>query len=107
MIDMNMQSFNHVNTSPNDAAMDHLTLPSSSAQGLATTSTVCGLTGDMDPYLMQRYNFDPDNNFTFKRLVIRSVTRDVHPVQLLVSNIPAAAKESDNECHSFRRQLEK
>ncbi|USP80439.1 hypothetical protein yc1106_07713 [Curvularia clavata] len=107
MIDMNMQSFNQIDMSRNEAVVDHLALPSSTVQGLTTTSIVCGLTGDMDPYLMQRYNFDSDNKFVFKRLAVRSVIQDVHPVQLLVSNIPAAIEESGQECHSFREQLEK
>lgn len=107
MIDINMQSFNHINTSPNDAAMDYLGLPSPSAQGHETTSIVCGLTGDMDPYLMQRYNFGPDNNFVFKRLAVRSMRQSIHPVQFLVSNIPDSVEESDKDSHSFRQQLEK
>ncbi|CAA9956767.1 fungal specific transcription factor domain protein [Pyrenophora teres f. maculata] len=67
MIDTDVQAFNHINTSPNDASVHHLGLPSPSALGSETTSVLCGLTGDMDPYLMQRYKFGPDNNFVFKR----------------------------------------
>lgn len=107
MIDIDVQGFNHTNTSPNDASMDHLGLPSPSAQGQETTSIVCGLTGDMDPYLMQRYNFGPDNNFVFKRLAVRSMTQDVHPVQLLVANITVTEGTSGEDCQLYREQLEK
>ncbi|XP_014557218.1 hypothetical protein COCVIDRAFT_97745 [Bipolaris victoriae FI3] len=106
MIDMNIQNFNHIDPPPNDVSMEYPGLPSPSAQGLETTSIVCGLTGDMDPCLMQRYNFGPDNNFVFKRLAVRSVTQDIHPVQLLVSNVPDMAEECDPHNHSFRKQLE-
>lgn len=106
MIDMNIQNFNHIDPPPNDVSMEYPGLPSPSAQGLEMTSIVCGLTGDMDPYLMQRYNFGPDNNFVFKRLAVRSVTQDIHPVQLLVSNVPDMAEECDPHNHSFRKQLE-
>ncbi|EMD62609.1 hypothetical protein COCSADRAFT_173048 [Bipolaris sorokiniana ND90Pr] len=74
--------------------MEYLGFPSPSAQGLKTTSIVCGLTGDMDPYLLQRYNVGPDDNFVFKRLAVRSVRQNIHPVQLLHN-------------HSLRKQLEK
>lgn len=85
MIDMNIQNFNRINPPPNKVSMEYLGFPSPSAQGLKTTSIVCGLTGDMDPYLLQRYNVGPDDNFVFKRLAVRSVRQNIHPVQLLVS----------------------
>ncbi|EMD93697.1 hypothetical protein COCHEDRAFT_1223361 [Bipolaris maydis C5] len=107
MMDMNIQNFQHINPPPNDVSMDYPGLPSPSAQGLETTSIVCGLTGDMDPYLMQRYNFGPDNNFVFKRLAVRSVRQDTHPVQFLVSNITDVAEECDQHNQSLRKQLEK
>ncbi|KAE8869289.1 hypothetical protein PTNB73_04342 [Pyrenophora teres f. teres] len=107
MIDMDVQAFNHINTSPNDASVHHLGLPSPSALGSETTSVLCGLTGDMDPYLMQRYKFGPDNNFVFKRLAVRSMTQHIHPVQMLVSNIVDMGDEISQNSHSFRQQLEK
>ncbi|EUC39970.1 hypothetical protein COCMIDRAFT_110019 [Bipolaris oryzae ATCC 44560] len=107
MIDMNIQNFNHINPPPNDVSMDSLPLPSPSTLGPQTTSMVCGLTGDMDPYLLQRYNFGPDSDFVFKRLAVRSVRQDIHPVQLLVSNVTDAAEGCDQHNHSLRKQLEK
>lgn len=87
MMDIGMQAFDYMDASPNHVAADQAGIPSASLpQGVGTTSIVCGLTGDMDPYLMQRYNFDSDNNFVFKRLTVRSMSQDVHPVQQLVSN---------------------
>jgi hypothetical protein len=107
IIDINVQDFNCTNALPNDTVMDNHGLSSPSTQGLETTSIVCGLTGDMDPYLMQRYNFGPDNNFVFKRLAVRSMNHDIHPVQLLVSNTNDPAEESNRGGHPFREQLEK
>jgi len=87
MMDIGIQPFDYMDASPNDVGADQTGMPSAGLPpGVQTTSIVCGLTGDMDPYLMQRYNFDPDNNFVFKRLTVRSMSQDVHPVQLLVSN---------------------
>ncbi|KAL6149793.1 hypothetical protein ACJBU6_11325 [Exserohilum turcicum] len=107
MIDINAHDFNCISTPPNEKSMDNLRLSSSSAQGLETASIVCGLTGDMDPYLMQKYNFGLDNNFVFKRLTVRSMTQDIHPVQLLVSNITDPMEQSDKDGHSYREQLER
>jgi len=106
MVDIDMQAFNHINTSPNDTTVDHIGLPSPSTQGHETTSIVCGLTGDMDPYLMQRYNFGPDSSLVFKRLAIRSMTQHVHPVQLLVSNSVDTGSKSIHDSHSSRKQLQ-
>ncbi|KAI2486117.1 fungal specific transcription factor domain protein [Pyrenophora tritici-repentis] len=107
MIDMDVQAFNHIDTSPNDTSVGHLGLPSPTALGNETTSVLCGLTGDMDPYLMQRYNFGPDNNFVFKRLAVRSMAQHVHPVQMLVSNIMDTEDNSGENSDTFRQQLEK
>ncbi|KAI1588660.1 Aes Esterase lipase [Pyrenophora tritici-repentis] len=106
MIDMDVQAFNHIDTSPNDTSVGHLGLPSPTALGNETTSVLCGLTGDMDPYLMQRYNFGPDNNFVFKRLAVRSMAQHVHPVQMLVSNIMDTEDNSGENSDTFRQQLE-
>jgi hypothetical protein len=43
-----------------------------------------GLSGDMDPYLLQRYQNDEHGTFKFKQLAIRSVN-DNPPVQFLIS----------------------
>lgn len=42
-----------------------------------------GLSGDMDPYLLQRYQSDEHGTFKFKQLAIRSV-KNSPPVQFLV-----------------------
>ncbi|KAH6876363.1 fungal-specific transcription factor [Thelonectria olida] len=44
-----------------------------------------GLTGDMDPYLLQRYQTDHRGIFKFKQLAIHSVQPDPLPTQFLVS----------------------
>jgi hypothetical protein len=102
IVEMNAQAFNHSSASSNNASMDQ---PTNSSE---TTNIVCGLTGDMDPYLMQRYNFGPDHNFVFKRLAVRSMTQDIHPVQLLVSAAPdtTGADRLDGEKDPLRIQLE-
>lgn len=86
MMDIDMQAYNYINTPPDAAIM-----PQGALQSPATTQQdmfkiTCGLTGDMDPYLMQRYKFGSDNNFVFKRLTVQSMSQDVHPVQLLAYN---------------------
>ncbi|KAI3585419.1 hypothetical protein IWW34DRAFT_608425 [Fusarium oxysporum f. sp. albedinis] len=43
-----------------------------------------GLSGDMDPYLLQRYQSDEHGTFKFKQLAIRSVNNNP-PVQFLIS----------------------
>ncbi|KAL9567829.1 hypothetical protein ACKAV7_008132 [Fusarium commune] len=43
-----------------------------------------GLSGDMDPYLLQRYQSDEHGTFKFKQLAIRSVNNNL-PVQFLIS----------------------
>lgn len=98
MIDIGMQAFEYMNASPNDEAADQAGIPPARPNpGVETTGIVCGLTGDMDPYLMQRYNFDSDNNFVFKRLTVRSMSQDVHPVQLLVSDATGDIDSTAND----------
>jgi hypothetical protein len=97
MMDLGLQAFDHMDASPNDVTAAQAGVrPSIPPQEVETTSMVCGLTGDMDPYLMQRYNFDSDNNFVFKRLTVRSMLQDVHPVQLLVNNTTGDVDETVN-----------
>jgi hypothetical protein len=97
MMDLGSQAFDHMDASPNDVTAAQAGVrPSIPPQEVETTSMVCGLTGDMDPYLMQRYNFDSDNNFVFKRLTVRSMLQDVHPVQLLVNNTTGDVDETAN-----------
>lgn len=106
MMDIGMPGFDHTDASPNDVTAKQAGGRSLiSPQGVETTSMVCGLTGDMDPYLMQRYKFDSDNNFVFKRLTVRSMSQDVHPVQLLVSNAIGALDKTAND--TIRDHLER
>jgi len=46
---------------------------------------LCGLTGDMDPYLLRRYQFDENSEFAFSKLTIRATQDTVLPVQFLLS----------------------
>ncbi|KAG5753565.1 hypothetical protein H9Q69_009148 [Fusarium xylarioides] len=54
-----------------------------------------GLGGDMDPYLLQRYQSDEHGTFKFKQLAIRSVTSNP-PVQFLISQ-PSLFAQSRKE----------
>ncbi|OGM42824.1 fungal specific transcription factor domain protein [Aspergillus bombycis] len=57
------------------------------------TSQLCGLTGDMDPYVLQHYRFDAKAEFPFSKLAIRSVQDAEMPVQFLLSK-PELSHES-------------
>ena len=46
---------------------------------------LCGLTGDMDPYLLRRYQFDENSEFAFSKLTIRAIQDTAMPVQFLLS----------------------
>jgi hypothetical protein len=104
MMDIGMQAFDQVDASPNAAVTDQVSNPLAAQPQEESVSIVCGLTGDMDPYLMQRYNFDSNNNFVFKRLTVRSMSQDVHPVQLLMFNTPEETKASATD--TAREHLE-
>ncbi|THY19389.1 hypothetical protein D6D01_07072 [Aureobasidium pullulans] len=97
-----MHSLDQSNTSPVDAPSDRV-VSTSEHLGQDLPSIVCGLTGDMDPYLMRRYNFDSDDTFVFKRLAIRSVSKETHPVQFLVSAIQEA---EDTNKEMIRTQID-
>jgi len=43
----------------------------------------CGLTGDMDPYLLRLYRFNEHSVFPFKKLTVRSINAGRLPVQFL------------------------
>lgn len=45
----------------------------------------CGLTGDMDPYLLRLYRFNEHSVFPFKKLTVRSIDAGRLPVQFLQS----------------------
>lgn len=71
-----------------------------------------GLSGDMDPYLLQRYQSDEHGTFKFKQLAIRSVNNNT-PVQFLISQ-PSLFTQSRKETghtgasiSSQRMELEK
>ncbi|KAB8272972.1 hypothetical protein BDV30DRAFT_226962 [Aspergillus minisclerotigenes] len=49
------------------------------------SSQLCGLTGDMDPYVLRHYRFDARAEFPFSKLAIRSVQDTEMPVQFLLS----------------------
>ncbi|KAF5723831.1 transcriptional regulatory [Fusarium mundagurra] len=71
-----------------------------------------GLSGDMDPYLLHRYQSDEHGTFKFKQLAIRSVNSNT-PVQFLISQ-PSLFSQSRKEAghtgasiSSQRAELEK
>lgn len=43
----------------------------------------CGLTGDMDPYLLRLYRFNQQSVFPFKKLTVRSIDAGQFPIQFL------------------------
>lgn len=43
----------------------------------------CGLTGDMDPYLLRLYRYNEHSVFPFKKLTVRSIDAGRLPVQFL------------------------
>jgi hypothetical protein len=47
------------------------------------TGRYCGLTGDMDPYLLRLYRFDQQSIFPFKKLAVRSIDAGQLPIQFL------------------------
>ncbi|KAF7628392.1 hypothetical protein AFLA_003751 [Aspergillus flavus NRRL3357] len=57
------------------------------------SSQLCGLTGDMDPYVLRHYRFDARAEFPFSKLAIRSVQDAEMPVQFLLSK-PELSNES-------------
>ncbi|KAF7590675.1 hypothetical protein BBP40_002567 [Aspergillus hancockii] len=82
------------------AIMDELVLSIYDGQGFAQqplpsqtsldnhasmASQLCGLTGDMDPYVLRHYRFDARSELTFSKLAIRTVQGTGIPVQFLLS----------------------
>ncbi|EED16581.1 conserved hypothetical protein [Talaromyces stipitatus ATCC 10500] len=49
------------------------------------TPQICGLTGDMDPYVLRHYRFNDKSEFAFSKLAIRRVEEGPVPVQFLLS----------------------
>jgi hypothetical protein len=47
------------------------------------TGRYCGLTGDMDPYLLRLYRFNQQSVFPFKKLTVRSIDAGQVPIQFL------------------------
>ncbi|KAL3474080.1 fungal-specific transcription factor domain-containing protein [Aspergillus californicus] len=60
------------------------------------TAELCGLTGDMDPYVLQHYNYDGNSELTFSKLTIRRVQGAEVPVQFLLSK-PELSTDSREE----------
>ncbi|KAF4339338.1 transcriptional regulatory [Fusarium beomiforme] len=58
-----------------------------------------GLSGEMDPYLLQRYQSDEHGTFKFKQLAIRSVS-NTQPIQFLVSQPSLFAQSRKETGHS-------
>jgi hypothetical protein len=46
---------------------------------------LCGLTGDMDPYVLRHYQYNDHSEFLFSKLAIRRVEDGPIPVQFLLS----------------------
>lgn len=46
---------------------------------------ILGYSGDMDPYLLQHYQFDASGSFRFKQLTIQSASSGSIPIQFLLS----------------------
>ncbi|KAL4795285.1 fungal-specific transcription factor domain-containing protein [Aspergillus venezuelensis] len=68
------------------------------------TAELCGLTGDMDPFVLQHYNYNADSEFAFSKLTVRQVRRSTVPSQFLLSRqeptseaegIPASASAEE------------
>lgn len=57
------------------------------------TAQLCGLTGDMDPYVLQHYQYNANSEFAFSKLTIRQVQKFELPVQFLLSK-PESNPES-------------
>ncbi|KAL3496087.1 fungal-specific transcription factor domain-containing protein [Aspergillus germanicus] len=86
----------HAEPPPNQAMFDDLFLSlygTPSPEGLPrsldnlqdATAQLCGLTGDMDPYVLQHYRYDASSEFAFSKLTIRQVQQPEVPVQFLLS----------------------
>ncbi|KAG9668270.1 hypothetical protein KCU99_g6472, partial [Aureobasidium melanogenum] len=97
MMEIGMQAYNYINTPPyalvTPQGVSHP--PTSTQQEMFKIA--CGLTGDTDPYVMQQNNFDPNNNFVFKRLTVQSLPQDIHPVELLAYNQPESIDKSKDD----------
>lgn len=68
-------------TGDGHSSLDHATL----------TSQICGLTGDMDPYVLRHYQFNDKNEVVFSKLAIRKVEEGSFPVQFLLSKSELSA----------------
>jgi hypothetical protein len=65
----------------------------------------CGLTGDMDPYLLRLYRFNEHSVFPFKKLTVRSIDAGRLPVQFLQSikdesEVTSPVPDADNASRS-------
>jgi hypothetical protein len=57
---------------------------------------ILGYSGDMDPYLLQSYQYNTSDTFKFKQLSIRSVRQGSTPIQFLLSQ-PGLFSQSRHE----------
>ena len=69
------------------------------------TGRYCGLTGDMDPYLLRLYRFNQQTVFPFKKLTVRSIDAGQLPIQFLQdigdeSHTGTPAIERDDGSHA-------
>ncbi|CEL08615.1 hypothetical protein ASPCAL11763 [Aspergillus calidoustus] len=87
------ENLDYPDPQPDQAMFDDLFLSLYGTQGLPrsldnlqdATAQLCGLTGDMDPYVLQHYKYDANSEFAFSRLTIRQVQESQLPVQFLLS----------------------
>ncbi|KAL4744048.1 fungal-specific transcription factor domain-containing protein [Aspergillus similis] len=71
------------------------------------TAQLCGLTGDMDPYVLQHYKFDANSEFAFSKLTIRRVQESAVPVQFLLSKQELAAEsQAEAELHQHLEPID-
>lgn len=66
---------------------------------------LCGITGDMDPYLLSQYRYDPStHSMVFKKLAVRAVCGGLHPIQFLVQ-LPTCANDVSTQFEAQRALL--
>ncbi|KAL4961172.1 transcription factor domain-containing protein [Aspergillus stella-maris] len=58
------------------------------------TAELCGLTGDMDPFVLQHYSYNADSELAFSKLAVRQVQRSVVPTQFLLSRQEPSSEEA-------------
>ncbi|KAL3425243.1 fungal specific transcription factor domain-containing protein [Phlyctema vagabunda] len=104
MSDVHQNFFNDLSsTDPQSQTGERSLNPSENA-----TAQLCGLTGDMDPYLLRRYRYNKDAEFTFSKLSIRTTQDTFIPVQFLLStNDLSAESRAETELYNETSQCER